>query len=117
MADSYIAIDGYNFTRMDRVHLNKRNNLMKSGGLVTYVRHDLTFSSAEYDHLNLINEHIEMQWVVIKKGMTKSLLVVNLYKPPKAKSTDFSKQLSDNLPAKASTTLSAHVSYTSSTNC
>ena len=72
--NSDISINGYNVCRLDR------NNGESHGGIVCYVRNDISFK-----HNSDLNDNdIEALWVEINLPKTKPILVGTVYRPPSA---------------------------------
>ena len=74
--DANIHIPGYSLTRLDRQVAGR------GGGLLTYIKHGITYSDSELAEYNISNDDIELQWVVIAQPHMRRLVVANVYRPP-----------------------------------
>ena len=70
--DSAIKINGYNLCRLDR------NNGITHGGILCYVREDISFKQ----NSNIMNDDIEALWIEVNLHKTKPLLIGTVYRPP-----------------------------------
>lgn len=79
--DTLLAIEGYSLYRLDRTQ-PENNPPIKGGGLMTYIRLPAIINSEKYSHIQYSNPDIELQILLVKRGMNKSTMVLNLYRPP-----------------------------------
>ena len=57
----------------------------KGGGLCTFIKNSLEFSETAFDHMNISNNNIEIQWISINQKPNKTILIGNCYRPPQGK--------------------------------
>ena len=73
-------LPGYTAIRKDRTY-------NKGGGLLTYVKNDITFSNNDIPpHIN--PQNTELQIITVHLSQTKNLKIANLYLPPRNSSTN-----------------------------
>ena len=76
------TIHGYNFVRLDRQVQRTDGQTKSGGGLGIYSKLNLQVDSSIYEHLNISNKNIELQWLLVSRPHTKSILIGNIYRPP-----------------------------------
>lgn len=94
--DVNINIDNYNLTRLDR-QSESRNS--RGGGLMIYAKSKYTLNSTKYSHLNLSNQNIEAQIVELTKINFKTIVLINIYRPPSGTQQDFLMEVTNLLEA------------------
>ena len=83
--DNIVEIPNYNVVRLDRGWTTENNQgaaFVREGGLAMYIGTNIEFSDTEFSHLNQSTKDLEMQWVLICLQNIRSILVVNIYRPP-----------------------------------
>lgn len=83
--DNMYILPNYTLYRQDREDMEKDGG----GGLCTYVRTGLTCSSSKFEHLNVSNKFIEMQWIFFRRNKERKCILVNIYRPPEGDVNDF----------------------------
>ena len=75
-----VEIDGYTCYRLDR---NKGTTGKKrgGGGLATYIKNELATEVVTSD-MTTSNNHIEIQWIELRRPKAKNILLANAYRPP-----------------------------------
>ena len=56
-----LQLEGYSLERLDRSWGDKK----PSGGVAIYIRNDMSYSTTNYQNLNLSTNDIEIQWVEV----------------------------------------------------
>ena len=82
MEDRLTSVPGYQFMRADRKTKRLDGQIKQGGGLGIYSKTDLHIDTSKYMDLNLSNCNIELQWAIIIRPHTKSILIGNIYRPP-----------------------------------
>ena len=86
----YNLSNDYTFLRNDRNWCDIGTNIpKKGGGVALFIKNGLTFSEADYSHLNTNNIDIESQWVLVKQPNSKTILIGNIYRPPQGNIENF----------------------------
>ena len=80
--DRLTTIPGYDFVRTDRDTRLDNGNTKKGGGLGIYYKNTIEADPKKYMNLNESNATLELQWVVLSRPNTKSILIGNVYRPP-----------------------------------
>ena len=86
--DKLTTIEGYNFARADRKTECNNGQIKVGGGLGIYSKTNLQINASLFQHLNISNHLIELQWVVISRPHTKDILLGNVYRPPSGSPND-----------------------------
>ena len=77
-----ISITGYNFIGLNR-EITRPDGIVKQGGGVgIYYKEDIHVDANQFRGLNKSDKDIEIQWVVVKRPNTRSILLGNTYRPP-----------------------------------
>ena len=63
--------------------------------MALHVKNSLTFSDADFSHLNTSNKNMESQWVSIKQPNSRTILIGNVYRPPQGNIETFIQVLED----------------------
>lgn len=79
ISNSQISLKEFHLFRQDR------NTTKKGGGLCIYAHKCLTIDPNCHSHLNICNNHIELQIIKLILPQTKPILVLNTYRPPSGK--------------------------------
>ena len=98
--DQMIKIDGFECFRLDRECgniLNKAYKPKRGGGLIVYVKKDLSNFAQIIPHVSHISDNIEQLWVKIVKPNVRSLLLGVVYRSPSGKVADSLEELSSSL--------------------
>ena len=90
ITNNNIALEGYNILRQDRA-------CRDGGGLLAYIKQDLTFSDSELKHLNCNTDDLEAQFFSITKSKMRRIVIVNIYRRPQGKLPEALKVLNDNI--------------------
>ena len=90
-----INIPGYNFIRFDRRWSENGKSIKKGGGLGMYIKNGLDFCESIFNKNNISNSDIEMHWVDIKVKNMKKIIIINVYRPPTGKCSNFCKTIYD----------------------
>ena len=91
--DHFVNLDSYNLIRHDRAW---GDEIIKTGGgVAVYIRDDLSYSSTNYQHLNVSSNDIEIQWVEIIRNGKKNIVVANVYRPPDGDKAAFIEQFNN----------------------
>lgn len=72
--DSEVAIENYNFVRLDR----KSEEKVKGGGIIIYINQELTHLNMNFDQIN----NIDFGWVKIHGSGIKTVVIGVFYRPP-----------------------------------
>lgn len=88
--DTIVAIENYNLYRQDR---KLASPAAKGGGLAVYVCSKYQTDPDKYSYLNLSISAIESQVLFITRSNRKSLVLVNIYRPPSGDKDDFANHI------------------------
>lgn len=91
------SIPGYKFSRFDRQTLRQDGNIKAGGGLGLYCKVDIQLDTTILQKFNLSNCTIELQWSIIIRPNSKSIIIGNIYRPPDGKLGDAFKLISEQL--------------------
>ena len=82
--DNFIKLKGYNIARLDRSWRDdgRKGDSKRGGGLVCYTRNSLQVWDTKYNHLNCSSRDIEMHWLEVRIPNLRSIVVLNVYRPP-----------------------------------
>ena len=98
--DQMIRIEGFELFRLDRECgniLNKGQKLKRGGGLIIYVKKNLSEFTQIIPHVSHVTGNIEQLWVKIVKPNVRKLLLGVVYRPPSGKISDAIEELSTSL--------------------
>ena len=98
--DQMLKIDGFDIFRLDRENgniLNKGHKLKRGGGLIIYVKKNLSEFTQIILHASHISENIEQLWIKITKLNVRKQLLGVVYRPPSGKVSDALEELSTSL--------------------
>ena len=95
--DQMIKIDGFEIFRLDRNTLNNGLNLKRGGGLVIYVKKNLSDFTQIIPQASQVTGNIQQLWIKIVKPNVRNLLLGVAYRPPTGKVIDAIKELSTSL--------------------
>ena len=91
--DKLVSIQGYSLVRADRKAKRPNGQVKVGGGLGIYTKTDLQIDSNKYINLNISTNHLELQWAIITRPHTKSILIGNVYRPPSSNLSEALKEL------------------------
>ena len=79
-----IQVKGFQVARQDRGWADEGMIMgtKRGGGLICYVRDNLTLNEFKYAHLNQSTKDLEMQWVLLEMKNMRNIVIVNVYRPP-----------------------------------
>ena len=80
--DAQISIPGYNLCRLDRKITNEAGYEKRGGGLLVYLRNNVTYDTLPGDCFNVSNHEVEIVTLSIRRPHTRPLYLVVVYKPP-----------------------------------
>ena len=80
-----LSMPGYNFTRLDRQVRRENGSIKTGGGLGMYYKAGLQVDTKTLENLNISVESIELQWALVSRPHTKTILIGNIYRPPNGK--------------------------------
>ena len=95
--DQMISMEGFDLFRLDREAGNittKKGKPKRGGGLIVYIKKELSEFAEIVDELSSISGNVEQLWVSINKPNTKKQIIANIYRPPGGKLTDAISELS-----------------------
>lgn len=87
ITNSMLDIAGYDSYRLDRSSGKKS----RGGGLLTlfWKRDDLLVNDQMFQHISSSNPYIEVQFLEVKIGKLKKMILANCYRPPSGKINEF----------------------------
>lgn len=87
ITDSMLSIDGYELYRLDR----STGRRTRGGGLLTIFRKrdDMLVNDLSLKHISVSNPNIEIQFLEAKIGNLKKMILINCYRPPSGKISEF----------------------------
>ena len=81
--NSFLAINGYNIYRQDRsFYTVDGTTVKKGGGLLTFVKDNITVDCTKFLEFNCNNDDLEMFALELSPKNHKKMVLVNLYRPP-----------------------------------
>ena len=80
--DRLASIPNYNLVRWDRQTQRQNGTVKAGGGLGIYYRDKLDIDPTTYEHLNVSDATIELQWVLVMRPHCKTIILGNVYRPP-----------------------------------
>ena len=98
--DQMVKIEGFELFRLDRESgniLNKDLKLKRGGGLIIYVKKNLSDFTEIIPHATHVSGNIEQLWIKITKPNVRNLLLGVIYRPPSGKVSDSLAELSTSL--------------------
>ena len=98
--DQMVKIEGFELFRLDRESgniLNKDLKLKRGGGLIIYVKKNLSNFTEIIPHATHVSGNIEQLWIKITKPNVRNLLLGVIYRPPTGKVSDSLAELSTSL--------------------
>ena len=88
--DSFLKVDGYEMSRLNRGWSQPdTNTIKKGGGLCLYIRDTLQWNDTKFSFLNLNKSHLEIQWIEIENVHSRNFIIANAYRPPGGNVGDF----------------------------
>ena len=98
--DQMISLEGFDLFRLDREKGNittKKGKPKRGGGLIMYVKTELSDSTEIVEELSSISANVEQLWVKIEKPNTRKQLIANIYRPPNSKLVEALAKLSESM--------------------
>ena len=95
-----IQIEGFEIFRLDREYgniCNKEQKLKRGGGLIVYIKKNLSDFAQIIPNSSQISGSVEQLWIKIVKPNIRNLLLGVIYRPPSGKVTDAIEELSTSL--------------------
>ena len=83
--DQRIEIEGFEIFRLDRETgniLNSSHRLKRGGGLIIYVKKDLSKFTEIVPEISRITENVEQLWIKINKPSVRKQVIAVIYRPP-----------------------------------
>ena len=91
------SIPEYKLIRLDR-KVKRLDGMTKSGGgLGIYCRKELHVDPNSLAQYNMSNKDIELQWVVLVRPNTRSIIIGNVYRPPDGNVNEASRIINDTM--------------------
>ena len=94
--DQMIQIEGFEIFRLDREYgniLNKEHKLKRGGGLIIYVKKNLSQFTQIIPQASHVSRNIEQLWIKITKPNVRKQLLGVVYRPPSGKVSDSLEEL------------------------
>ena len=98
--DQMIAMYGFDIFRLDREAGNivtDKGKPKRGGGLIIYVKKELSKYTKLLYTASCISTNIEQLWICIEKPNVSAKLISNVYRPPSGKLSEGLKELSDSI--------------------
>ena len=95
-----LSMDGFETFRLDREKgkIAKNNGKTKrGGGLIIYVKKDLSAYTKILDQVSSISSDLEQLWICIDKPNVSTKIIANVYRPPNSKLAEGIEKLSDSV--------------------
>lgn len=93
--DIILNIQGYELYRADRA---AGLSVTKGGGLMTYVNAEYKTSTSKYPNLMKSTPDIESQIIQVTRDNHKSVVIINLYRPPSGSLPNFLEYIKEIIP-------------------
>ena len=91
------SISNYKLVRWDRKAKRKDGSIKSGGGVAIYYKKQLDMDAKTLTHLNISNKDIEIQWVVLARPNTKSIIIGNAYRPPDGNAKEAFRTINDTM--------------------
>ena len=96
--DQMISMDRFNIFRLDREKGNivsKKGKPKRGGGIIFYVRKDLSEYTSILEDVSSISNDIEKLCIRIDKPNVREKIIMNVYRPPNGKIAEGVKEMED----------------------
>ena len=100
ITDQMISMEGFSLFRLDRENGNittKKGRPKRGGGLIVYIKNELSKFAEIVDELSTVTVNVEQLWVSINKPNTRKQIIANIYRPPNGKLPEAIDELSKSM--------------------
>ena len=109
--DQMIEIEGFEIFRLDRETgniLNSSHRLKRGGGLIIYVKKDLSKFTEIVPEIRRKTENVEQLWIKINKPNVRKQVIAVIYRPPSDNITKSIEELTLSLTFKSPSKVKSH---------